>query len=380
MAEQVLTTGIDAEPGNWISGQALAIVADLKARAGLHYDVIHGDVAVKPATENECTREDAAGPPHSQRRPSTTKHSKRDRRRKKKYRKAGGWPVTSYIDHDTFERCRADAGILAHAGFPFTIMVTVRPPASGASDAKAKRYIEVRLAHLGQALERRGHAYIGMKAYEKIGGWLHAHMLLHVTREGLPAVVRWADRFDERRKERYEIVEGVEKHARRADADALDYALKQRRWIGPYEGGKGRKFYQKGEAFRGRRVVFTPAAQALIQQAVEAEQQQAPPVVVEVIKPKPSQFALVQGGQIELFAEKPVARLKDYGGGLMPAAVAREIRFHLKQLAMTQDDLAHAAHLGRPTITNALEGRFPLSEWAAWRIRETLLQPSRWAA
>jgi archaeosine-15-forming tRNA-guanine transglycosylase len=92
-------------------------------------------------------------------------------------------------------------------------------------------------------------------------------------------------------------------------------------------------------------------------------------------QPEQPKFALIEGGQIELFAAKPVSRLYEYGGGLMPQAVAMEIRFHLKRLGMTQEKLAHATLLGRPTITNALEGRFPLSEWAARRLRETLLPP-----
>lgn len=91
--------------------------------------------------------------------------------------------------------------------------------------------------------------------------------------------------------------------------------------------------------------------------------------------PERRQFTLIEGGQIELFAAKPVSRLHEFGGGLMPPTVAKEIRFRLGRLGMTQEQLARATLLGRPTITNALEGRFPLSEWAARRIRETLLPP-----
>lgn len=95
---------------------------------------------------------------------------------------------------------------------------------------------------------------------------------------------------------------------------------------------------------------------------------------LEAMGQKPARrFNVVEGGQLTLFDAKPVSRLRQYGGGSMPKAVALEVRFHLKRLDMTQDDLARAALLGRPTITNALEGRFPLSEWAARRVRETLL-------
>jgi hypothetical protein len=78
-------------------------------------------------------------------------------------------------------------------------------------------------------LERDGHGYIGLTVYEKpFNGILHGHALLHVRRECLSVVKRWADRFDDRPLKSCEPVESVALHARPAVQSDLEHILKQR--------------------------------------------------------------------------------------------------------------------------------------------------------
>ena len=58
------------------------------------------------------------------------------------------------------------------------------------------------------------------------------HALLHVRRDCLSVVKRWADRFDERPLRLREQVESVALHARPAVNSDLAYILKQRRFNG----------------------------------------------------------------------------------------------------------------------------------------------------
>lgn len=77
--------------------------------------------------------------------------------------------------------------------------------------------------------------------------------------------------------------------------------------------------------------------------------------------------------QLTMFDDRPVARLADYAGGVMSAAVAHEVEWRRRKLGMTQNGLAGAIGLSRSQVTNALHGRFGLSEWAAARLRDFLL-------
>lgn len=80
-------------------------------------------------------------------------------------------------------------------------------------------------------------------------------------------------------------------------------------------------------------------------------------------------------GQICMFPdERPVTSLRDYGGGFMPIALAGKIEFHRKRLGYTQTQLAALIGICQPTFANVLAGRYPLSPWAANRLRETLDQ------
>jgi hypothetical protein len=204
-------------------------------------------------------------------------------RLKKRARKArqGGWPSTKFISRELCHQARAGAGLLSLAGYPFTVFATARAPL-GLTDGQAKRHIARSFARLGQALERKGHSYIGLVVYEKpVAGLLHGHALLHVRRECLPIVKRWADRFDERPVGLRSQVEGVALHARPAIRSDLAYILKQRRFNGPFE-----RFglpYERSEAFAGTRVSFTKVAHSIIRETERRElknERAAPRLVV----------------------------------------------------------------------------------------------------
>lgn len=84
--------------------------------------------------------------------------------------------------------------------------------------------------------------------------------------------------------------------------------------------------------------------------------------------------------QLSLLPQKQVSRLRDFAHGIMPRAVAHEIEVRRKWLGLTQEQLAAAVGLSRPQLTNALQGRFGLSEWVAARLRNFLLKGEKLAA
>jgi hypothetical protein len=207
---------------------------------------------------------DAATPAPQPVRRASGKGAQRRRKRRTKPRR-GGWPLTKYISRELLRETRAKAGLLAFAGYRFTVFATARAPL-GLTDSQAKRHIARSFARLGQALERNGHGYIGLNAYEKpIGGFLHGHALVHVRRECLLVVKRWADRFDERPPKSCEPVESVALHARHAVSSDLVYVLKQRRFNGPYE--RPGLPWQPSAPFAGTRVSFTKMARLIIEEA-----------------------------------------------------------------------------------------------------------------
>ena len=75
---------------------------------------------------------------------------------------------------------------------------------------------------------------------------------------------------------------------------------------------------------------------------------------------------------IEPQVRRPVARLRDFGGGLMPAVVAGEIEFRRHQLGWSQRELARRCGIGQPQLANVLRGHDPLSAWATRRLRDAL--------
>ena len=365
-AEQVLTDDALAEAGIGLCEQQLVTKSAILSGAA-HIYVEEGRII--PGTERP------AGKPRATRK-KRGRPAKRGRPRKPRQ---GGWRTTSYISHDLRKDTRRKASLLQRAGYPFTVFATVRPPAV-MSDAEAKRYVGLQFARLGQALERKGHSYVGFISFEKKGGLLHGHMPLHARREQMPVVKSWAHRFDPIWPEPHERGASVERHARPYASSDIKYALKQHKPCGPgYE--PLLKFYQKGEPFRGRRVSWTKKALAIIRQAevdaatlVERLAVKAKPPTLRVVVSNP---VVPEPVQLSLFAscEKPISRLAQFGGGVIPPAVAQEVEARRRWRGLTQQELADAIMVARPTLANAMQGRFPLSAWAATRLREFLLPP-----
>jgi hypothetical protein len=81
-------------------------------------------------------------------------------------------------------------------------------------------------------------------------------------------------------------------------------------------------------------------------------------------------------GQIPLpFDEirRPVARLREFGGGFVPAAVAREIEFRRRQRGLSQAQLGRMIGRCQGQIANVLRGHDPISAAATHRLRAILL-------
>jgi hypothetical protein len=96
------------------------------------------------------------------------------------------------------------------------------------------------------------------------GDRLHAHGLYHVARRDMDIIKRVADVFEP--TSRHGQKGDAPMHARPANANALDYVLKQRRWAGPdIEGRRPRRLrYQQGAPIVGVRLSFTKEAKAII--------------------------------------------------------------------------------------------------------------------
>ena len=80
-------------------------------------------------------------------------------------------------------------------------------------------------------------------------------------------------------------------------------------------------------------------------------------------------------GQLLLLPElnRPVARLREFGGGFIPPAVATEIEFRRRQLGLSQAQLAAMIARSQGQLANALRGHDPISEKAVNRLREILI-------
>jgi hypothetical protein len=81
-------------------------------------------------------------------------------------------------------------------------------------------------------------------------------------------------------------------------------------------------------------------------------------------------------GQLPLLPElnRPVARLRDFGGGFMPPSVAREIEFLRRQLGLSQTHLASLIGRSQGQLANALRGHDPISGVVVNRLREILIR------
>jgi hypothetical protein len=82
-------------------------------------------------------------------------------------------------------------------------------------------------------------------------------------------------------------------------------------------------------------------------------------------------------GQLVLLPEvdRPVARLRHFGGGYIPASVAREIEFRRGQRGLSQRELGKLIGRSQGQLANAIRGHDPISATAVNRLRDALLSP-----
>lgn len=89
-----------------------------------------------------------------------------------------------------------------------------------------------------------------------------------------------------------------------------------------------------------------------------------------------SRKSLNLSGQLSLLPEfgRPISRLKDFGGGVMPRAVARETEFLRRRRGWTQAELGFRIGMHQPHVANVLRGHDRISQFAANRLRDALLE------
>lgn len=80
-------------------------------------------------------------------------------------------------------------------------------------------------------------------------------------------------------------------------------------------------------------------------------------------------------GQIPLLPElaRPVSRLRDFGGGFVPPAVAVEIEWRRRKLGLSQRQLAASIGVSQGQYANAMRGHDPISAPVVNRLRQLLL-------
>jgi|SRR5262245_61593165 len=81
-------------------------------------------------------------------------------------------------------------------------------------------------------------------------------------------------------------------------------------------------------------------------------------------------------GQLPLLPElsRPVARLRDFGGGFVPPAVRVEIEWRRRQLGLSQIELAAMIDRSQGQLANALRGHDPISRVVVNRLRDILIR------
>ena len=84
-------------------------------------------------------------------------------------------------------------------------------------------------------------------------------------------------------------------------------------------------------------------------------------------------------GQLPLLPEiaRPVTRLREFGGGIVPPAVALEIEFLRRQCGWSQRQLGNKISRSQGQIANALRGHDPISSLAVNRLRRFCSEETR---
>lgn len=291
---------------------------------------------------------------------------------KRRRKKTGGWKASSGLQWKTVKEISA----LAHEA-EFNVRLDIMPRSG--TDAERKRSVSRVVAHLGQALKRRGREHIGVTTYEKSDTVdLHGHHLTRIEPKDRDLIAKYDG-----------SVTHVITFPARERADRVNYATKQRLPFSPeYEKNSPHK-RQAGAPIKGPRVSYTGAAKLIVEELESRHQSLGALTEAQQPKNTPSPepkrancSALKPVGQLSLFPEmeKPIARLSAFTAGTPSPSVALEIEHRRRMLGLSQRELGQKAGLSQPQIANVLLGRFGFSRLATSRIKSVLLSQERFAA
>jgi hypothetical protein len=293
-------------------------------------------------------------------RPANSRAGAAGKRRSRRHKGKGGWPTSKSLKWSDVR----DISALAHCA-SYNVLLHIMPMTG--TDAERKRHIARIVAHLGQALQRRGQEHLGTTVYEKKDDAdLHGHHLCRIEK-GNECVLAKYDGYIVRVEIILKLYERVA------------YVTKQRRSLPPEFEKVVAHWRQGGMPIKGPRFSHTRAAKQVLldldhERVVHAERRtssyfQSPTTTAPIA----DVGAINLTGQLELLPRVSPARLRVFQGGLMPAAVALETRHLQRRRGLSQQQLANRIGISRPQLANGLQGRFPLSDWASARLREALL-------
>lgn len=292
---------------------------------------------------------------------------------RRKVARKGGWKTTRYLDHGQFKQGYSDALSLCRAGYSFNVFASLMPPDHIQPDAARIRWIDTKLARIGQALKRRKQPDIRFRTLEKkIGGKLHGHAPVYVAPDNLDVIERMFDVFDKSRVIAFDPdasdALSVPLHASLIGEteddlqNAILYTLKQHRWAGPGRDGAGskRRFWiEAGDPIKGQRLSLSKGARSILQTAA-AKHTPAPAVDAPVAIPEPVvktpsppvQLVLIETPQIDIRSQIETTRL------------AR---------GLSQRQVAAVLGMKQPHYSNAVVRRHdPLGPYARTRALEWL--------
>jgi hypothetical protein len=233
-AEQVLTNQSD-EQRDFVGGNQL-ITASADAALGTPASLL----------DHIPHQSDAAIPIETEQRTPTyqTKafHVRGYRKRK------GGWRASPGLRWSDVKAIFELASVAGLRGFGFTHFISIMP--AGGSDMERKRVCSRVIAHLGQAIHRRGHPHIGVTVYEKGCADLHAHHLVHVPRGEEKLLAHLSNRPTRR--------------VRRAAPTDVGYITKERLPLPPEFEKRVSHWRKKGALLPGKRWSATKGALALL--------------------------------------------------------------------------------------------------------------------
>ena len=187
--------------------------------------------------------------------PSSYDEYGRPRRRSRKPDTRGGWGHTTELSAQEVRYLHEAAYHARSAGTPWNYRIDMRAP-NGLSPKAGKRWLQVAIARVGQALQRQGFEHIGTTVFERKphDDFVHCHHALHVSAAALPIIQRLCD--------------GDAVRLQRWHRNALGYMTKQRQQLPPeYERRLPRGLLwkrQQGDIIPGRRLHLTKAQKAMM--------------------------------------------------------------------------------------------------------------------